>query len=230
MNVKATNLLSRCLEPRELMDEMEQAYAYATANFDEPHVAILGHIQRLFPHLPAGAKVLDLGCGPGDITLRLASLYSACTIDALDGAQAMLDYADSAIQQQHLEHRICLLHTTLPCTDLPTSHYDLIFSNSLLHHLYHPEVLWDTIKQVAHPGAHVFVADLKRPCSYDEVKSLVKQYAGDAVPILQRDFSNSLMAAFTPEEVEKQLSRAGLGYFEIRVVSDRHIIIYGSLR
>jgi hypothetical protein len=56
------------------------------------------------------------------------------------------------------------------------------------------------------------------------------QYATDEPPVLQRDFHNSLCAAYTPDEVRTQLHAAGLTQFEVAAVSDRHWLAWGNVR
>ena len=46
--------------------------------------------------------------------------------------------------------------------------------------------------------------------------------------MLKEDFYNSLLAAFTPAEVEDQLAAAGLS-LEIETISDRHLLVSGRL-
>jgi predicted nucleotidyltransferase len=53
----------------------------------------------------------------------------------------------------------------------------------------------------------------------------VHEYAGNEPEILQKDFKNSLKAAFTPEEVVLQLQDIGLDGLKVTVVSDRHIVV-----
>jgi hypothetical protein len=48
-------------------------------------------------------------------------------------------------------------------------------------------------------------------------------------PMARRDFFNSLLAAFTPREIEAQLRQAGSSHLEVEVISDRHLIVYGRL-
>ena len=50
----------------------------------------------------------------------------------------------------------------------------LIFSNSLLHHLHEPMVLWNAIKNAKGCPA-IFVMDLMRPESEDEVAALARE-------------------------------------------------------
>ena len=63
-------MMERVLEP-EIMDDPEQVQAYAKADFQEENQGFVDHFLRLYDDLD-GAHVLDLGCGPGDIAIRLA--------------------------------------------------------------------------------------------------------------------------------------------------------------
>ena len=62
--------MQRIPEP-ELMDEFDQARAYAAADFSEPNERFVELFLATFPGFDRGT-ILDLGCGPGDIALRLA--------------------------------------------------------------------------------------------------------------------------------------------------------------
>ena len=125
--------------------------------------------------------------------------------------------------------RCTLLCDLLPSPSLPVAHYDLILSNSLLHHLHDPQVLWRTIRETAKPGAIVLVMDLMRPASAAWAEALVATYAAGAPEVLRTDFRNSLLAAFEPQEVLGQLKEAGLEGLEVGVVSDRHLAVSGRL-
>jgi hypothetical protein len=56
----------------------------------------------------------------------------------------------------------------------------------------------------------------------------VDRHAPDEPDVLRRDFCNSLCAAFTPDEVRRQLADAGLGRLVVEPVTDRHMVIYGT--
>jgi hypothetical protein len=73
----------------------------------------------------------------------------------------------------------------------------------------------------------VFVPDLRRPVSARQARRLVAKYAGNEPAILQRDFDNSLRAAFTPDEVRAQLRTAGLGQLRVQCISNRHLLVHG---
>ncbi len=208
------------------MTARAQAQAYAAADFSEPHSSIMHRFRRAFPSFPQKAAVADLGCGPADIAIRIAGAYSDCNIDAIDGSRAMLDCAKEAVKKAGLADRIHLLQATLPDPSLPPLHYDVIASNSLLHHLHDPQTLWETIKAIAKPGAALFISDLRRPDSERAAKQMVRKYAANEPGILQRDFYRSLLAAFTPQELRAQLMTSNLD-LTIETPGDHHLIAWG---
>ncbi|MCA9645444.1 MAG: class I SAM-dependent methyltransferase [Myxococcales bacterium] len=218
--------MERVVEP-ELMDEAEQALAYAQADFSEPNAAFA---ELVAGAVPQGAhRVVDLGCGSADIPVRLARAFAAWKIDAVDGAEAMLAHGRRLVDREGLGSRISLTRALLPDLPLPAHAYDLVISNSLLHHLHEPRVMWQSVRRLAKPTAYVIVMDLFRPDSETEVKHLVDTYAGDAPDVLKRDFEASLRAAFTVEEVKQQLAAAALGGLSVRATSDRHLVVSGDL-
>jgi len=217
--------MERVTEP-ELMDEPEQARAYARADFSEPNTRFLELFQEAFPALREG-WVVDLGCGPADITVRFVQRFPGCRLHAVDGSAAMLAFAREAVARARVGDRVELVRGRVPETPLPRADYDAVISNSLLHHLHDPAGLWETVRRHARPGAAVLVMDLARPHSEAEVDTLVEIYAADAPPVLRRDFRASLRAAFRVEEVRAQLHAAGLDGMAVRMVSDRHLLVAG---
>lgn len=220
--------MERIPEP-ELMEDEAQARAYAEADFSEPHSHFVERLQAAFPPEAISGYVLDLGCGPGDITLRVARAWPSCHVHGVDGAAAMLRYGQQAIVEAGLEQRVRLVLGRLPEVSLPREKYDVLISNSLLHHLPEPAVLWDCLKRYGVRGAPVFIMDLRRPATRNDAVALMEQYAAGEPEILQRDFLNSLLAAFEPEEVQAQLLQAGLASLRVEAVGDRHLTISGFL-
>lgn len=228
--------MKRTLEP-ELMDGTEQALAYAQADFLEPNSRFIALLAEHWPGhrqaLAAGATAIDLGCGPADIVLRLLRAYPRATCDAVDGSAAMLAHAQAILACcPDCLARTRLIQACLPCAADAglRDDYDLILSNSLLHHLHRPEILWHSLRELARPGAFVLVMDLMRPPEPSWVEALVRTYAGNEPEVLQRDFRHSLHAAFEPAEVQAQLVTAGLdGSLSVRVLGDRHLAVWGTL-
>ncbi len=219
--------MHRILEP-ELMNESEQAAAYAQANFSAAHNNIVQSFEHLYAAQITQGNILDLGCGCGDISFRLSQLFQQAMVIGVDGAAAMLQFAHkkrldlpSAIQDRCKFLELCILSN-----ELDKFQYQCIFSNSLLHHLHNPDDLWATINRLATSGTIIYICDLIRPQSTSQAKMLVDQYASSEPDVLQRDFYNSLLAAFSPEEIQQQLAENNLR-LSIELISDRHMIIHG---
>lgn len=220
--------MHRIPEP-ELMDEAEQAEAYALADFAEPNARFVSYFEDEYPELRTGA-VLDLGCGPGDIALRLASRQPGLVVHGIDGSEAMLRFAGERLREvPGLAGRVQFIAGVLPGAMLPLPGYDAVISNSLLHHLHDPGVFWRALRAAGRPGAAVLVMDLFRPASVAAAEAIVAQYSGSEPEILRRDFLASLCAAFEPDEVRAQLRQHGLGTLQVRTVSDRHLLVTGRL-
>ena len=225
--------MKRIAEP-ELMNETAQVEAYAFADFEQPHAYFIELLTDCFANQldsldnASTHYALDLGCGPADISRRVAAALPAWQVHAVDGAANMIAMADRLNRTAGLQQRIQLFTAMLNDLRLPRQYYQAIFSNSLLHHLHQPDELWQAITGHAQSGTLVFVMDLLRPQTVDRARELVETYAADEPRILREDFYHSLCAAYTIDEVQQQLLRNGIDYCDIRQVSDRHLIVYGE--
>lgn len=218
--------MERIPEPEELMEGAEQAAAYARADFSQSNQAYVDRLVDAFPaHL---GRVVDLGCGPGDVVVRLARAVPGLHVSAVDGSAEMIRLAREATAAAGLADRVTTLQGYIPGLPLPGHAFDAVLSKDLLHHLPDPAALWAEAKRLGRPGAAVFVMDLFRPPSPEAARNIVARVAGNEHPILQEDFYNSLCAAFTVDEVREQLRQAGLA-LQVKAVSERHLLVYGML-
>lgn len=220
--------MDRVPEP-ELMTGAEQVAAYATADFAEPHQRCIELLREKLADFPSDGRAADLGCGPCDIAARFARAYPRWTVDAVDGSQRMLDAAGPLLERAGVSARIARHRLLLPAEPPDRRRYDLVFSNSLLHHLAEPSVMWSTVMTWTRRGGAIFVMDLLRPESCDAACRLVDTYAAGEPEGLRTDFYHSLLAAYRPAEVAEQLACAGLEGLRLEVISDRHWIAWGRL-
>lgn len=219
-------MMKRVLES-ELMDEKAQVEAYALADFEQENQGFVDLFREKFPLFREG-HILDVGCGPGDIPIRLVRALPHCRVTGIDGASRMIDYAQQAVQDAGLEQAIhfqCVNIHDLKL-DVPV---DCCISNSLVHHLPNPLKFWYGLKQWVKPGGEVLVMDLFRPDSREEAQAIVDRYASNESSILQRDFYNSLLAAFTDDEIASQLAELNLSRLSIDMVDDRHWLVSGRV-
>src|SRR2546426_12055153 len=131
--------MKRTVEP-ELMSAEEQAKAYAQADFEAAHGFYPKLFAEEFPRRPKRAFVLDLGCGPCDVTMRFAKANPGYTFHAVDGSAAMLRFGAAAIRRAKLSRRIKLIEGLIPGAPIPRAGYNVILSSNFLHHLHEPQV------------------------------------------------------------------------------------------
>jgi len=207
-----------------------QALAYHQADFSATHGARIGMFHGLFAQLQLTGPVLDLGCGSGDVLLRFARAFPGVHFTGVDGSPAMLQLAQRVIDPEPaLRGRVQLRYGIIPDCALPDERWQLVMSHSLLHQLHQPQVLWQTIARCAGSGCAVFVADLRRPASELDARRMVQATSKNEPEILQRDFYNSLCAAFEPDEVREQLDDAGLTQLQVRTHDPFHLSVSGLM-
>lgn len=216
--------MQRTLEP-EVMDTPESAAAYAAADFSASNQAFVDRLLAAHPGLRRG-RVLDVGCGPADIPIRLATAAPGLMVTGVDASSAMLERARAAVIRAGLTRRVRLIEGRLPGLPVEPG-FDAVISNSVLHHMPDPIAFWRELARLAKPGGAVYVMDLFRPESPEAARRIVETAAKDEHPVLKEDFYNSLLAAFSVEEVAVQLREAGLA-LEPRAVSERHWAVSGT--
>ena len=223
-------MIPRLLEP-EVMNDPLQVDAYAAADFSVSDQAVVDRIDQLLAladtHFRPQACLVDLGCGPGNISLRLAQRWTDCSVLGLDAAERMLQVAEARRHDAGLmPERLRYQQQSLP---LPVSalQADLVVSNSLLHHLRDPMHLWSSVTTLASSRCLVLHRDLKRPDSEASIDRLCQQHVANAPEVLQRDYRASLHASFTADEVSAQLAVAGLDQLQVLEVEDRYLEVSG---
>jgi trans-aconitate 2-methyltransferase len=183
---------------------------------------------------PQMLRIVDLGCGPGNISFRLARACPHATVLGLDGSGPMLAIAMERLRAEPaLEGRLSFRFGRLPLAPAELEAlgggFDLLVSNSLLHHLADPQVLWGALAGLAAPGAWLVLRDLRRPDSPAAVAELLARHAASASPQLRHDFEASLRAAFRLEEVGEQLRVRGLSALRLAEWEDRYLDVWGAL-
>jgi len=114
--------------------------------------------------LRPGARMLDLGCGAGNFTLRIAGAAGERVAEShlLDLSRPMLERArERLLAAGHAEPH--LYQTDLLSASFPEAHFDLIVAGAVLHHL-RDDAQWETffsrLGRWLRPGGHLYVWDM----------------------------------------------------------------------
>ena len=211
-------ILKRVLET-ETMDTLEEALDYDEMDHAE--------VNRIFVDdlLACGkieGEVLDLGTGPARIPLHLCHRIEEVRVCAVELAVNMLDIARNNVEVEGLTDRILLDRVDAKKLPYENQRFDVVMSNSLVHHIPDPQVVLVEITRVARPGGLVFVRDLLRPEDNFEVRRLVEQHAGDQSAHAREMFADSLRAALELTEIRELIQRLGIEPATVQQTSDRH--------
>ncbi len=231
--------MRRVPEP-ELMDDSLQVKAYSEADFGVSDQMLMTRLERfLVGHekkIDSKSLIIDFGCGPGNITERLARRWPSAQVVGIDGSKEMVSVAwerkkhdKSLAKLKGLSYCYSKISSLSEESGFLERSASILVSNSLLHHLKDPYDFWNSLKYFAAPNAVCFHRDLRRPLSIQIAKELQSRYLSNAPEILRRDYLASLLSSFTVEELKSQLNVVGLDHLRVLAVEDRYLEVVGTL-
>jgi len=109
------------------------------------------HAAFLLPKLQSGLRLLDCGCGPGSITLGLASLVAPGEVVGLDRESSQIELARSAAESKGITNVRFDVGSVyeLPFSDASV---DVVFAHAVFEHLREPLAALAAIRRVLVPG------------------------------------------------------------------------------
>jgi len=161
--VQCSNCEHVYLDPRPTPDAIPVMYPDTYPSFSgafEAKQNFLGMIknQVLFLRfrsisrgLPSGARVLDIGCGDGQLLMAIRKQRPDLELHGLD-------WKFSAVTRQRLEENsVGLFEARLETAALPKDYFDLILMNQLIEHLWEPEAAMQNVLSTLRPGGTVSI-------------------------------------------------------------------------
>ncbi len=127
----------------------------------------------VIPHLTPGTSVLDVGCGPGSITLDFAALVAPAAVVGLDRSPEVIAQA-SALASERGINNVTFTTGDLYSLDIADGTFDVVHAHQVLQHLTDPVAALREMRRVARPGGIVAVreADFHAMSWYPEVPEL----------------------------------------------------------
>jgi len=195
----------------EVMDEEDDVAAYldgvATAHLDRmDDTFVESALRRLGARRP---RVLDIGTGTGAIPVKMAKLRDDLTIVGVDMAPNMLEQARLRARAAGLSRRVSFRKADTRHLPFADRTFDMVISNSLMHHLPDPAPALDELARVLKPGGAVFIRDLRRP-RRDRVARHIARHGRFYKGTMHRLFADSVRAAFTVGEMKTIVGRTRL--------------------
>ena len=143
-------------------------------------------------------------------------------VSACDLSLEMLRLASRNIAVAGYDGRIHPLFCDAKRLPFADQSADVILSNSIIHHIPSPAVVFIEVARCLSKGGLLFFRDLLRPGSVEDLNRLVETYAGSENAHSQKMFRESLHAALTIAEVQQLLTHAGFDGESVVQTSDRH--------
>ncbi len=117
----------------------------------------------------AGLDVVDLGCGTGELTVKLAELLLDCSVVGIDNSTNMLEKAN-AIEGTTARFELGSIESL-------AHQPDLIFSNAAIHWVDDHEALIPRLFSLVKPGGQLVVQLPSQ--QYNRANTIIKQVAGE---------------------------------------------------
>lgn len=212
----AAPMLQRRPEPAQLMDDSNQVEAFHALGSTQ--LIPVYHFNALATSrlVPAGGTVIDLGSGSGQYLAYLAERRPDLRIIGIELAPTMAEVGQRFLQSRGLSSRVELrvgdMTNFADAIDASTSLVSSVFS---LHHLPDFQDLAACLNQIREvrkqTGCGVWIFDHARPRHPKTPEVFPELFTPTAPATFNADSRNSLIAAYSFDELKTQLNMAGLG-------------------
>lgn len=150
---------------------------------------------------PNATKILDIGCGAGNYTLKLSEYLQEFDADLLDLSQPMLDRAVERIEKS-LHGKVKTMQGDIRDLPLEAEHYDIVMAAASLHHLRDDEEwekVFTKVYRALKPGGSFWISDIIKQ-SVDAVQALIWQRYGEYL----KDFKSTEYRDHVFSYIEKE--------------------------
>lgn len=212
-------MLPRVPEP-EVMDTPEEARDYDGMDHAAVNRAFVSDLLAAHPTL--AGSILDVGTGTAQIPIELCRAAAGFVVLGIDAADAMLALARRNVASAGMQDRIRVEIADAKKTQYADGAFTAVVSNSIVHHIPDPNIVFHEMARLCKCGGALFVRDLLRPADESAWIALIDTYAAGASEHQRAMFADSLRAALTLDEVRDIVVRLGFNAGTVRQTSDRH--------
>ncbi|HXJ80741.1 MAG TPA: methyltransferase domain-containing protein [Candidatus Methylomirabilis sp.] len=139
----------------------------------------------LTPHLRAGMRLIDCGCGPGSITLDLAQAVAPGEAIGIDIREDALTQARALARERGITN-ITFRTASIYQLPYPDGSFDAAFACAVLQHLGTPLAALREIRRVLKPGGVIGIVDGSSPITFrSPTNGLLERW--DELRALERD-------------------------------------------
>jgi ubiquinone/menaquinone biosynthesis C-methylase UbiE len=115
--------------------------------------------QYLLKHIKPHMRILDVGCGPGTITVDLASLVPHGSVVGIDAAADILEQAKDLAQQRGLSNLTFQVDDAQTLAGFADDTFDVVHAHQILQQVGDPVQTLRQMRRVAKPGGIIAVRE-----------------------------------------------------------------------
>lgn len=143
----------------------------------------------------AKGRILDAGCGAGDLAIELARGIPNAEIVGLDLSEPLLELARSSSAEAGLTGRVSFEKGDIQQMPFQDGWFDVVVSLNTFHVVAGPVAMLNEIERVLSPAGRLLLSDIKR------------SWLGLFMPMLK--------TAYTPEEAKELLKQSRLRSWKV---------------
>ena len=113
----------------------------------------------------AEEKILDVGCGTGNFSIKLAQ--KGCEVTGIDISEPMLEKAAEKAKKLNLD--IDFKKANVVNLEFEDNHFDSVFSMAAVEFISDPEKAMQEMKRVVKPGGKILLGTIRKDSDWGEI-------------------------------------------------------------
>jgi ubiquinone/menaquinone biosynthesis C-methylase UbiE len=161
---------------------------------------VIQHIKPL-----EGAKVLEIGPGPGWAGIWLLQKRTDLVLDGLEASPDMIRVATANAQEEGVADRVRYFQGVVEnMEEIADNTYDFVFSRDSLHHWEDPVKGFHEVARVVKPDGKVYIQDSRRDLGL-RAKFIVNVIGPLLAGNMAKYWKSSIAASYTPAELQQMI-------------------------
>lgn len=198
---------------------IEGYFALKYAEFAENTESMRDEYRRLATIIASRVqegKALEIGPGPGRISIELAKLAPNLQITGLDVSETMVEIAERNAAEHGLGERVEFRLGDASEMPFEDATFDFVLSSGSLHHWEQPTKVFREILRMLKPGSQSVISDVRKDAPKDQVQELADEIDS---AVMRWGMRHSIGEAYTVESIQEIID--GIPFADTKVETEQ---------
>ncbi len=218
--------MNRILE-EEAMSDVEECRAYQALVRKHSDFMDKPFAKKVLGLCPVGARVMDIGSGPGLIPILMVASRPDLKVTGTDISPAMIDLARKEARRRGIDDQVDFQEADAKSLPFNDASFDVVICHSVLHHFSDPVPALNEMHRVLRPSGYLLLKDLIRPPAW--LIPICVTVIGGLMGYNRREkriYDESLRAALNRTELKDALDESRLqGRFRYNRSTTHHLMV-----